>query len=204
MAWCRGRRGRDRRLCPIRSTSADRLVCLARCCCPPDLADRLAEAPAEEDDLRPQDSLPGPDPRAHDHAAKGRSKARIALQTGLHVDTVRTWRGRFAEEGMPGLADRHRCGRPPSFTALQTAQVKALACQLPAKTGAPLSRWSCQELAREATERGIAPRCRPPPCAAGWPRTRSNPGSTVPGSHRPMLPPRAERVLNLHARTWQG
>jgi transposase len=69
------------------------------------------------------------------HAARGRSNARIARQTGLHVDTVRTWRGRFAEEGMSGLADRRRCGRPPSFTALQSAQVKALACQLPAKTG---------------------------------------------------------------------
>ncbi|MFD7275495.1 helix-turn-helix domain-containing protein [Streptomyces sp. NPDC059862] len=76
------------------------------------------------------------------HAARGRSNARIARETGLHVDTVRTWRGRFAEEGMSGLADRPRLGRPSSFTALQAALVKALACQLPAETGAPLARWS--------------------------------------------------------------
>ncbi|WP_406364934.1 helix-turn-helix domain-containing protein [Streptomyces sp. NBC_01546] len=73
-------------------------------------------------------------------AARGRPNARIAVQTRLHVDTVRTWRGRFAAGGMPALADRKRSGRPVSFTALQVAQVKALACQLPAGTGAPLSR----------------------------------------------------------------
>ncbi|WP_258528162.1 helix-turn-helix domain-containing protein [Streptomyces sp. NBRC 110611] len=56
----------------------------------------------------------------------------------MHLDTVRTWRGRFAEQGLPGLADRCRSGRPPSFTALQAAQVKALACQLPA---GPRCRW---------------------------------------------------------------
>lgn len=47
------------------------------------------------------------------HAARGRSNARIARETGLHLDTVRTWRSRFAEEGRPGLTDRKRPGRPP-------------------------------------------------------------------------------------------
>lgn len=71
------------------------------------------------------------------HAARGRSNARIARETGLHLDTLRTWRGRFAEQGLPGLADRRRSGRPPVFTALHAAQVTALACQLPAETGTP-------------------------------------------------------------------
>ncbi|MFD8219535.1 helix-turn-helix domain-containing protein [Streptomyces sp. NPDC059697] len=91
------------------------------------------------------------------HAARGRSNARIARETGLHVDTVCCWRRRFAERGLAGLTDRKRSGRPPAFTPLQTAQVKALACQLPAETGVPLARWSCPELAREAMQRGIAP-----------------------------------------------
>ncbi|MFF4761816.1 helix-turn-helix domain-containing protein [Streptomyces sp. NPDC001292] len=90
------------------------------------------------------------------HAARGRSNARIARETGLHLDTVRTWRDRFARQGIAGLTDRKRSGRPSSFTALQTAQVKALACRLPAETGTPLSRWSCPELAREAVTRNIA------------------------------------------------
>ncbi|WP_411128013.1 helix-turn-helix domain-containing protein [Streptomyces sp. x-19] len=45
--------------------------------------------------------------------------------------------------------------RPPTFTALQIAEVKALACQLPTESGAPLSRWSCPELAREAVTRAV-------------------------------------------------
>ncbi|WP_342749441.1 helix-turn-helix domain-containing protein, partial [Streptomyces milbemycinicus] len=34
------------------------------------------------------------------HAARGRSNARIAREAGLHLDTVRCWRGRFAEHGL--------------------------------------------------------------------------------------------------------
>lgn len=61
------------------------------------------------------------------HAARGRSNACVAQETGLHLDTVRRWRGRFAEQGLPGLKDRQRRGRPPVFTPLQVAEVKALA-----------------------------------------------------------------------------
>ncbi|MFC5670761.1 helix-turn-helix domain-containing protein [Streptomyces incanus] len=90
-------------------------------------------------------------------AARGHSNTRIAAQTRMHVDTVRTWRGLFAAGGLPALADRRRSGRPPSFTPLQVTEVKAMACQLPAETRTPLSRWSCPELAREAVARRIAP-----------------------------------------------
>jgi transposase len=68
------------------------------------------------------------------HAARGRSNARIARETGLHLDTVRTWRNRFADGGLSGLADRRRSGRPTRFTPVQVAEAKALACQLPAET----------------------------------------------------------------------
>lgn len=90
------------------------------------------------------------------HAARPLPNARIAARIGVHEDTVRAWHGRFADHGIPGLSDRKRTGRPARFTPLQVAQVKALACQLPAETGTPLSCWSCPELAREAVDRGIA------------------------------------------------
>jgi DNA-directed RNA polymerase specialized sigma24 family protein len=50
-------------------------------------------------------------------AADGQPNSHIARDLGVHVDTVRTWRGRFAAEGMKGLADRpgrdgRRCSRP--------------------------------------------------------------------------------------------
>ncbi|UQA92075.1 helix-turn-helix domain-containing protein [Streptomyces halobius] len=79
------------------------------------------------------------------HAARGRSNARVARETGLHLDTVRTWRDRFDDQGIAGLTDRRRPGRPAAFTPLQRAQVTALACQLPAESSAPLSPWSAPE-----------------------------------------------------------
>jgi hypothetical protein len=36
------------------------------------------------------------------------------------------------------------------------AEVKALACELPATTGVPLSRWSCAELALDLVVRAVA------------------------------------------------
>jgi transposase len=88
-------------------------------------------------------------------AAGDYTNAAIARRRHVSVDTVRKWRGRFAAEGVPGLGDRKRCGRPSRFTAVQQAQVKALACELPATTGVPLSRWSSTELADEAVTAGV-------------------------------------------------
>jgi hypothetical protein len=90
-------------------------------------------------------------------AAHGYSNAKIARRQGVTIDTVRRWRDRYADEGLAGLADRRRSGRPPRFTPVQVAEVKALACQLPAETGLPLSRWSCPDLAGEVVDRGITP-----------------------------------------------
>lgn len=89
-------------------------------------------------------------------AAAGRPNARIAARLGLKDDTVRTWRARFAEHRMEGLDDLPRSGRRPKFTPVQKAEVKALACQLPAEHEVPLSRWSCPELAAEVVAAGIA------------------------------------------------
>ncbi len=139
-------------------------------------------------------------------AADGQHNAQIARDLGLHVDTVRTWRGRFAAQGIEGLTDRARSGRPPVFAATVRAEVKALACSLPAEHGVPLSRWSSTDLAEEAVTRGI---------------TATLSGSTVrrwlaadaikPWQHRSWIFPRdpdfarkAARVLDLYDRRWQG
>ncbi|MFD7982046.1 helix-turn-helix domain-containing protein [Kitasatospora indigofera] len=138
------------------------------------------------------------------YAARGRSNAHIARETGLHLDTVRKWRGRFAELSLAARADRKRPGRPRRFTALQATQVKALACQLPAETGAPLSPWSCPELAREAVARGIAAFV-----SASTVRRWLAEDALTPWQHRswifitdPGFKAKAERVLDLYARTW--
>jgi transposase len=89
-------------------------------------------------------------------AARGRDNARIAADLRITVDTVRKWRGRFAGRGLAGLADLPRCGRPRRISELTRAAVVALARQLPAATGVPLSRWTGPELLAELTCAGAA------------------------------------------------
>jgi transposase len=139
-------------------------------------------------------------------AARGRPNARIAAQTCLHVDTVRTWRGRFAAGGLPALADRKRSGRPGSFTALHVAEVKSLACQLPAESGAPLSRWSCPELAREVVARSVVGSI-----STSTVRRWLKQDALKPWQYRswifirdPNFRATAQRVLDLYARTFDG
>ncbi|WP_442805782.1 helix-turn-helix domain-containing protein [Streptomyces sp. NBC_01341] len=45
-------------------------------------------------------------------AADGLANAEIARELDLAVNTVRKWRGRFAEHGAEGLKDAGRPGRP--------------------------------------------------------------------------------------------
>jgi len=139
-------------------------------------------------------------------AACGYSNAKIARLRGVTVDTVRTWRGRYADEGLAGLTDRRRSGRPARFTPVQLAEVKALACQLPAETGVPLSRWSCPDLATEAVSRGITEAI-----SASTIRRILAADAIKPWQYRswlfirdPDFAAKAARVLNLYARTWDG
>ena len=53
------------------------------------------------------------------------------------------------------LTDVTRSGAPPRFSAEQVAGIIALACELPADSGLPVSHWTPSELAREAANRGI-------------------------------------------------
>ena len=91
-------------------------------------------------------------------AARGQDNARIAADLAISVDTVRKWRGRFAGRGLAGLADLPRAGRPRRISELTRAAVVALACQLPAATGVPLSRWTGPELLAEITRAGLGRR----------------------------------------------
>ena len=48
-------------------------------------------------------------------ASQGEENAAISERLGIALNTVIKWRKRFHEEGMPGLVDRKRSGRPRSF-----------------------------------------------------------------------------------------
>lgn len=141
------------------------------------------------------------------HAADRWSNAAIAAALGITCDTVRKWRHRWtASPEIAALADAHRCGRPPTFTATQIAQVKALACTPPTQAELPLARWSCPELARHAATEGICTSV-----AATTVRRWLSQDALKPWQHRswifiadPDFAAKAGRVLDLYARTWDG
>jgi transposase len=139
-------------------------------------------------------------------AADGMANAAIGRRLGVVDDTVRKWRHRFVVARVAGLADRKRSGRPKRFTDVQTAQIKALACELPAARGVPLSRWSAAELADEAVEAGIVEDIS----AATVARLLAA-DAIKPWRHRSWISPRdpqftgkAGVVLDLYQRVWQG
>jgi transposase len=139
-------------------------------------------------------------------AAEGAANAAIAADLGLHVDTVRKWRRRFHRHRLAGLADRPRPGRPRTFTAVQVAEVKALACELPADSDVALARWSCPDLAGEAVRRGVVESV-----SASTVRRWLATDAIKPWQHRSWIFPRdpdfafkAGRVLDLYARTFDG
>jgi hypothetical protein len=95
---------------------------------------------------------------------------------------------------------------PGSFPPSVNAEIKALACELPATTGVPLSRWSSAELARELMIRGVVAVIS---AATVWRTLRSD--AIKPWLYRSWIYPRdpafaakAAVVLDLYARIFDG
>ena len=139
-------------------------------------------------------------------AAGGLANSVIAARLGVCEDTARKWRRRYCEQGIAGLADAPRPGRPRTFPARVVAEVKALACELPAASGRPLAHWTCPELAREAAAAGIVTAVSPSTV-----RRWLADDAIKPWQHRSWIFPRdphfalkGGRVLDLYQRTWEG
>jgi transposase len=139
-------------------------------------------------------------------AADGASNAAIGRALGICDDTVRKWRRRFCQHGLDGLHDRPRTGRPRRFSATVVAEVKALACELPAQSDVPLAKWSCPDLATEAIQRGVVESV-----SASTVRRWLAADALKPWQHRSWISPRdphfavkAARVLDLYARVFDG
>src|SRR3954471_18125518 len=111
-----------------------------------------------------------------------------------------------APRGWAGWAARPRPGRRRIFPATAEAEVKALACALPAEVGVPLSRWSAAELAAEAVTRGLVLTVSAS-TVGRWLAA----DAIRPWRHHSWIFPRdpdfavkAARVLDLYARIWHG
>jgi transposase len=139
-------------------------------------------------------------------AAGGEPNSDIAGRLDVDVGVVSRWRKRYCAEGLAGLKDRKRSGRPRSFPAEVVAEVKAMACQPPAQRAVPLSRWSSAELATQAVAEGLAVSV-----SASTVRRWLAEDAIKPWQHRSWIFPRdpdfatkAARVLDLYQRVWQG
>src|SRR4051794_21747192 len=69
--------------------------------------------------------------------AQGQRPSQVAKDLGLSRPTVYTWIQRFQEQGLHGLEDRPRSGRPHTYTAELRAEVIAAAVTDPKSLGLP-------------------------------------------------------------------
>src|SRR5438874_1801144 len=89
--------------------------------------------------------------------AHGQRPGAVARQVGRSLDCVTLWVKRFNAEGLPGLADRGRAGRPVTYTPEQVSIILATALTPPASLGLPFGCWTLDRLVAYLQERhGIA------------------------------------------------
>jgi transposase len=79
-------------------------------------------------------------------SADGRPPSQVARDLGVSRPTVYTWIHCFNEQGLHGLEDRPRAGRPHTYTAEQRAEVIATALTDPKRLGLPFGCWTLDRL----------------------------------------------------------
>jgi transposase len=75
---------------------------------------------------------------------EGKEIQQVAREVGASIPTVSKWRGRFSKEGVPGLLDRPRSGKPATYDAAFRDRVLALLEQTPP---AGLGHWDGRAVA---------------------------------------------------------
>lgn len=92
-------------------------------------------------------------------SAVGMTVPTIARELGLGEPTVRLWIRRFTAEGLAGLDDAPRAGRPRTFTEVQRGQVIAKARSCPPKPDGedvpPTCHWTLDRLEVELNKEGL-------------------------------------------------
>ena len=78
--------------------------------------------------------------------ANGERPYRVAERVGVGRAAAYEWLHRFNAEGLKGLTDHPRPGRPPTYTPRQRAEVIAAALTKPEALGLPFASWTLDRL----------------------------------------------------------
>ena len=90
------------------------------------------------------------------HVVKGQRLQTVSDALSFTYSALRKWVHRFASQGVHGLVDRPRPGRPPKMTCELEQHLNRLVDQDPLEHGSRYSQWSCRELATVlARETGV-------------------------------------------------
>ncbi|HVG00800.1 MAG TPA: helix-turn-helix domain-containing protein [Chloroflexia bacterium] len=77
---------------------------------------------------------------------EGTRVTEVAAQLRVCGRTVRRWIYRFNEQGLDGLRDNNREGRPPTYTEEQRSEVVAASLTDPQSLGLPFGSWTLDRL----------------------------------------------------------
>lgn len=88
-------------------------------------------------------------------AARGLTVAAIARELKTNRYRVGVWLRRFGREGVKGLHDRPRKGRPKTISPLERHRVVAAACQAPRELGRERDLWSHGSLSEAVVESAL-------------------------------------------------
>ncbi len=90
-------------------------------------------------------------------ASQGQRVAAIKAELGVADGTVRLWITRFNAQGLDGLRDRRRGGRPATYPPETVGAVIAASLTNPDDLGLPFGSWTLDRLAAYlAEEQGVA------------------------------------------------
>jgi transposase len=78
---------------------------------------------------------------------KGHRLQTVSDALSFTYSALRKWVYRFASQGVQGLVDRPRSGRPPTMTCELEKHLNRLVDEDPLQHGSIHSQWSCRELA---------------------------------------------------------
>jgi transposase len=87
------------------------------------------------------------------HVLDGMSRTDAARACGMERQTLRDWVHRYNAEGIAGLTDAPRGGRPPALSSEQMIELKGLVLAGPDPARHGVVRWRCVDLCGQIAER---------------------------------------------------